>query len=464
MFLLSINSNQQKLFWLGFHLLLGAVAAYTRIPLIAWFLVNLFIAVPLLFTTKDVSKYMQLVVYFVAFEVLGRMARTSPFIPYEVAKYLFFAFALLGIAKGYTKGIIGYLLFLLLVPGMIVNEAGELPLHEWIFNILGPINIALGVVVLKKQKVTLNGLMAILRACIYPIIAMVAFVIVKAPTYTELTFSLGSNTGTSGGFGANQVSTMFGLGAFITFIFIFLRITLTGKRWVDISLLVLFLFQGLLTFSRGGVIGAVLGIIIIFYYSLQTRQIKQYTKFIPAIILLGIVFVMADKLTGGVLLQRYQGESASTLAGAREKSLTVITSGRSDIFLGDLALFYEHPVFGVGVGSSRSLRAYHSDLSAHVELSRLLAEHGLMGIFYFLLMLAIGVQIMRVKGNPLLKSLKVAFFIIALYSTFHSATRTFVTPILMGLSVLSITNVRYVTRQDDEEDEITSSELSVQHS
>ena len=75
---------------------------------------------------------------------------------------------------------------------------------------------------------------------------------------------------------------------------------------------------------------------------------------------------------------------------------------------------------------------------AHVELSRLLAEHGVLGFIYFLILCRLGIQLFKSSPNPLIKGILMALFLVAMYTSFHAAMRTFVTPALIGLSLLSI--------------------------
>jgi hypothetical protein len=94
--------------------------------------------------------------------------------------------------------------------------------------------------------------------------------------------------------------------------------------------------------------------------------------------------------------------------------------------------------FGVGAGASRFLRGHLNGTVAHVELSRLLAEHGVFGLVYFLILCWIGIKLFKSNPNPMLKGILIAFYLVAIYTSFHAAMRTFVTPALIGLSLLLI--------------------------
>ncbi len=137
---------------------------------------------------------------------------------------------------------------------------------------------------------------------------------------------------------------------------------------------------------------------------------------------------------------RYQGESTGTLAGLKEKNFNTFTSNRFNIFLGDVELLEEYGVLGVGAGASRYLRTVNKGVISHVEMSRLIAEHGILGIIYNLIILGILLNFLRLPNTYFYKGLLFAFFFVGWYTSFHSATRTYITPLLMGLSVIVIQN------------------------
>ena len=75
---------------------------------------------------------------------------------------------------------------------------------------------------------------------------------------------------------------------------------------------------------------------------------------------------------------------------------------------------------------------------AHVELSRLLAEHGLLGLLYFILLVVVPWSTIRRVRAPMLRGIQLALFFLALYTTFHAAMRTYVTPLLTGISMMAV--------------------------
>jgi len=139
-----------------------------------------------------------------------------------------------------------------------------------------------------------------------------------------------------------------------------------------------------------------------------------------------------------MLINRYKGETAGTLSGTKEKTLSTITTHRYDILIGDIDLFLDAGFFGVGAGASKYLREELNGIVAHVEASRLIAEHGVLGIIYIFIMFYLMYKVWISRKNRTYKGLLLSFIVIGWYTTFHAATRTYISPLLIGLSMIII--------------------------
>lgn len=416
---------------------------------IGWFYFVLISSIPgiLKRTEAHFIKFTGLIVYIISFELLGRISRASPFIPYETGKYLLIVLLISGILLGYRNGKLGWVMLIFLIPGIIIDESGLVGFKNQVANVFGPISIAFVVIYFKNQSVSREEFKSLLKLLILPIISVLSFVIIKNPDFNDEEFNLAGGYLMSGGWGTNQVATALGLGALVVYIFWRNNWNLSGSRWLDILVFLLFTIRGLLTFSRGGMIGGFLAIVLLLFYETwgkrtslgATRLIKNLIKVIPIVVLFVIVFQYADRATGGNLALRYQGETPGTLAGTKEKNLNTFTSNRVAVFKDDLSLWREYPIFGVGVGASSNLREHTYRVAAHVELSRLLSEHGILGLIYFAILIALGIKVLRQASMDPWGPMLLSLFVLALFTTFHSAMRTFITPLLIGLSMLSIT-------------------------
>ncbi len=443
----SITENRNPLLWVVFHVILGALSTLSPWFLVAWFYLVLLTSVPILLRRNETHffRFTALIVYTVSFELLGRMTKAYPFIPWEMGKYLLFLLLMAGILMRYRHGTVGWILLVLLLPAIFIDESGQVWFKNVIFNLLGPVNVALAIVYFKNQPVSAQELKSLLRLLALPAISVLTFVVIKTPDFENVEFTLGANFETAGGFGSNQVSTALGLGAFLTYLFWKNKWQLSGYRWLDLGLLILFIIRGLLTFSRGGMIGGAFGVLVLVFYQTATSEYRwspqkaflNVIKAVPVVLVFFLIFVYANNISGGNLALRYQGETPGTVSGYKEKTLNVFFSNRVNVFIDDIELWRNHPVLGVGVGASMYLRDDTRRVAPHLELSRLLSEHGLLGAFYFLILCGLGVQLFKKAHYTSSDAILFAIFVLALFTTFHSAMRTYISPLLIGLSMLT---------------------------
>lgn len=437
---------RKPILWVLVHIMLGYVSTLTPIVLVMYFYFFLISSIVVISSSRDKALLFNLlIVYLIPFEIICRMAQTSPYIPYELSKYLQFAFLLLGIFNWKSNGKVGLFMLLLLLPALFYDFSNKVDFQGLIFNLLAPVNLCLGIVYFYLRPITPEQLKSILRAITLPLISALIFTYVKTPDYDEIEFQLGANFDTTGGFGSNQVSTAFGLGMFLMFYLWYSRVKVSSFRLFDGLILILFVLQGLLSFSRGGMIGGALAIVLLLYFEMRRKvfqrqeensRMKKYL--LPALFIVLSTVWIANDITDGLLLLRYQGETNATLSGKSDKDLNSITSNRANIFEGDLDLFFENNL-GVGAGASQYLRNVENGVSSHVELSRLLAEHGYLGFLFFFLLILIPLYHFRNRNSiHFNKGVLVSLYFLALYTTFHAATRNFVTPLLIGIALTSV--------------------------
>ena len=443
------------------HVVLGVACAIVQDLFILWLALAFLTSINLLQQGSKQAKLVNLlyfITYFSSLELLARMTNAFRYkLPWEFGKYVVFSGAIYGILiLNARKGLQGYLLFILLVPAMFFGGAGrDIIWHDIVFNLLGPISVALAVIAYKNLKITRHQFQQVLKLILYPAISVLAYTVFKTPDLEKLEFDLAANFATTGGYGSNQVSTVLGMGLFITFLFWVNRWDLTGNRLIDLAIMLWFAFQGLLSFSRGGMVGGGLGILIfLFMISRASRKAKKKFSLpnigkyvLPAIIGLVVIFQVADAVTGGLLSLRYQGETGGTLRGTHEVDINTLTTGRAEIFLEDMQVWSDNLIIGAGTGVSSYLRSeaqgnlYAKPIASHVELSRLLAEHGLFGLTWFVVLLMIGAKLLKFNTNAKYQGILIAFFAIGVYTTFHAATRTYITPLLIGISLVQIIDI-----------------------
>ncbi len=372
------------------------------------------------------------------------MAKTSPFIPQELGKYFLVIMGFLGLLAVGVRYANGILMALLVTPAVFYDFSGIRPSYDIINTYLAPLAVGLGVAFAYRLSITFLQLNSILKFSWWAILASLVFTFIKTPDFDDIQFSLSANFQTTAGHSSNQVSTVLGLGMFLSFYSVFKRMNFSGNRIIDILILFGFTFQGLLSFSRGGMVVGVVGIVMLLFASESNDSGKIRSKSITigilALTALYGAFEFANNITGGNLLLRYQGETAGTMLGTKEITVDRFVTGRLGIFEQDINLWKQYIVSGVGAGASRFLRdSQVVGVAAHVELSRLLADHGLLGLLYAVFFfIRLPLNIIQTKDNSKHKIILLALMTIAILSTFHAAMRTFVTPLFMILGVLKI--------------------------
>jgi len=444
----NLTENKHSLFWIVFHVILGALSTLSPWFLITWFYLVLLTSAPGIIRQNETHffRFTALIIYVVSFELLGRMSKAYPFIPWEMGKYLLFLMLMAGIFMKYNRGTVGWILLVLLLPAILIDKSGQVLFKNVVFNLLGPVNAALAIVYFKNQTVSMEELKTLLRLLALPAVSVLAFVIIRTPDFQNVEFELGANFETAGGFGSNQVSTILGLGAILSYLFWRKKWQFSGHRWFALFLVILFTVRGLLTFSRGGMIGGALGIIVLIFYESDSseygwslkRALFNIGKAIPVILIFFLIFNYANNISGGNLALRYQGETPGTVAGYKEKTANVFFSNRLNVLKDDLELWQKHPILGVGVGASMYLRDDTRRVAPHLELSRLLSEHGLLGGLYFIILCFLGYKLFKRASWSESGPIFFALFLLALFTTFHSAMRTYISPLLIGLSMLYV--------------------------
>jgi hypothetical protein len=381
-----------------------------------------------------------LISYIVSLEIIGRIVKCSPFVPYELSKYLLIFYPLFsGIANKKSRN-----WSLLLLPGILIGLFEGINFLLIVFNVFAWFSFYYFNIMTLKREITLVELRRLTLLVTSALSCALVNVFILTPEYTEIDFNLEANFETTGGFGSNQVSTALGVGfAFIGFsILTNLKVY---NRLIEFGLFFLFLFQAVLTFSRGGVIVGLLALVAIYFLDIfQTGRDKG--KKLLFFLLIGASTIAAayfiNQLSNNTLYLRYAGETFGTQLGIKEKNLNVITSGRAEIFEQDVDIFLEYWLLGAGVDVSKKLRAINHianfEVASHVELSRLLAEHGILGLLFFLLTVLLFYNSFRYQPLPVGKKFVIFCFIIGIITTFHSATRTFATPLISALGMLRI--------------------------
>lgn len=332
--------------------------------------------------SKDTRNVGFVAAYVVSAELLWRMTNVSIF--WELGKY--FTILILGIGflrtKTWQRAGLPVLYFLFLGPSipLTVSIMGFADARTAIsFNMSGP--FALMISTLYFSQITLDqyAIRRIAGWVILPILGISTLVLFGTLSAETIEFTAkDSNFITSGGFGPNQVSAILGLGGGLAFL-LFLTYKSPTSRWIAIILMLGFLIQSVLTFSRGGLYNVLLMAGLALVHSL--RDVRRRNTIILILLVMG--------LAGGYLIFPYL--NAFTGKMLEERFINLDTTRRTQIALADLELWANNPLLGVGPGVSQISRFSVTGVS-HTEYTRVLAEHGFAGLLSLLILLWIAVR------------------------------------------------------------------------
>jgi hypothetical protein len=381
--------------------------------------------------------------YAVAVEVLLRM--TDGMLINEFGKYSVMLFLIIGMFyKGFSINSFLYWIFLLLLIPSIVLATITLNFDTDIrkailFNISGPVCLGISAIYCYQRPISKDRLFDIIRVFCFPLVSVLIYVILYNPSVQDVVTGTSSNFATSGGFGPNQVSTVLGLGIFVFFVQLLMNSNTLILKIVNSTFVIVFAYRGIVTFSRGGIITSIL-MIIIFLIVLYFRVNLIGKAKISTIVIIGtLVFFgiwgYSSLQTDGLIDKRYANEDA---AGRVKKDRL---GGREAIAITELQMFLDNPILGIGVGKNKEYREVETGIVAasHNEITRMLAEHGSLGILC-LLILIFTPLILYFQNRENIFAL--CFLIFWLLTINHAAMRMASPAFIYALSLLKIYNVQ----------------------
>lgn len=355
--------------------------------------------------------------YIAGSEVLWRMVRAGVF--WEYGKYACSVVLLIALARTRIRRNVALvvLYFALLLPSIALTVLAldlDEARQQISFNLSGPLCLTLCVVFFSNLRLTTAQLRNTFLVSIASIVTIAVIAYLSTVTAIDLEFNGQSNSVTSGGFGPNQVSAMLGLACMFCLLLVLDRAMPWRFRATLLGIAILFATQAALTFSRGGIALAFAGLFVASLYLVRGRRSKLVLVGLAGVLFLVGKFVVVPKLddfTEGKLTARYTYAKTShrtTLAGY------------------DLEIFEDHPLLGVGPGVASSLRG---DLgrfgAAHTEFTRMLAEHGFLGLISLVLLFALIIKTIRrartLEARALVSAMSIWFLLFLLVNAMRLA-------------------------------------------
>ncbi len=378
--------------------------------------------------------------YIIGSEVLWRMANIPIF--WEFGKYGSAAIMIVALVR---RGLLSVpalpsAYFLFLIPACfltIVSNGASEARSMLSFNMSGPFLLFVSCWFFSHAKLNYVQIRRLFLAIVIPLLSVACTTLFYTVTTENIQFGTESNEATSGGFGPNQVSSMLGFGAFAAFAcFLLFRNTAKFKIYLGLAMLLL-TAQSVMTFSRGGMYNAVgAGFILVLFRAgnLKVAAKRLFPIIAAAIFFLLVIFPVLNQMTGGKLQERFSDPG---------------TTQRSEIIESDFAILQENPVLGIGVGEAKQYRKRFLEFRAasHTEFSRLLSEHGSLGIMALLCLLVVTVFNIRRQESNIGKAFVAGLVFWSGLFMMNAGMRLAAPSFAWGLSFAMIANMRLNRRK-----------------
>jgi O-Antigen ligase len=380
---------------------------------------------------EKIEKVAYVAAYLVGAEVMWRMASSSIF--WEFGKYGTAIVMIVSLVQRcYTKIPTLPLLYIAFLLPSCLLTLGNNDLTEArgkiSFNLSGPFALFVCCWFFSYVRVNWLELKNILVVLTIPIISIAVTTLFYTVTTPDIQFTNESNHALSGGFGPNQVSSMLGLGSFAC-IACFLSFKNDFRYLVYFGIFaVFFAAQSVMTFSRGGMYTAMGAALIVAIFQMQNLG-KTIKRLIPIIglgfLFLVFIFPFMNAFTGGKLLERFEDKG---------------TTNRTEIIGSDFLMFSQNPIFGTGVGESKDIRQklLGFESASHTEFSRIISEHGSLGILALIALAGATVYNMKRQKLGFAKALVAGAIAWSGLFMLNAGMRLAAPAFLLGLSFITV--------------------------
>ena len=344
---------------------------------------------------------------------------------WEYSKYsiiIIIALAIFRLGPRKIKQKLGLLCIVLLLPSLFVMD--ELNRVSVSHALSGPFLIGLSMLIFSNYYVSRKQIISILKLFLLPNAGFALLAFYGTIAGDEISYHMVyTKKTTTAGLGANQVSNMLGLGSL--FSFLLFNLDLKHNK-LHLVMGFTFLIQAILTFSRGGVWTVLISLTV--YLLIQIKNSTNKIKFIFS-------FLFISAILNFFILPEFDGFFKNDL---KSRYSDFDNTQRNTLIEMELAIFGENPILGIGPGMSRQYRVnkFQNPKNNHTEYTRLLAEHGLLGLgIIFIYIIAI-FKIFKIK-NQFARGIALSLATWSMLVMFHSATRLAATSVIFGMATMN---------------------------
>ena len=416
-------------------------------PVVGWLhvLVTLGVGLWLIISTSKYERAAFVCAYVVGAEVLWRMTKTPIF--WESGKYAAVLLLLVALLRHRRLKfqLLPIVYFILLLPALLIvfsSQGFEKSRGEISFNLSGPLTVMISALYFSQLRLTQEQLYRLLLVICIPVCGIVAIALYSTLTGSAILFNNSSNFRTSGGFGPNQVSSILGLGALVAFYYVLNGKSRIGFKALLLGLIFLFATFSALTFSRNGLFTAAAGALASAIFLLKGTRTRLKVTLVVTLMLAGAYYVIVPRLenfTSGEIISRFGNTSVT---------------GRDKMAMTDLRVWWDNPIFGVGPGM---VHTYYESMfgltgiPAHTEFSRMLSEHGLLGLFSLLILIFMAFDNFNQSRDAQHRALIIGLLIWTLFYMMGNAMRLLAPAFIFGVTFVRVVSgdPQYVRRYYD---------------
>ena len=172
-------------------------------------------------------------------------------------------------------------------------------------------------------------------------------------------------------------------------------------------------------------------VILLLVFTRSQGKSKVVSLVVFGLIALSGVWAYSSIQTSGLIDKRYANKDAK--GRVKESKLT----GREKLIESEFNMFLDNPIFGIGVGKNKEYREETTGIEAasHNEITRMLAEHGMFGLFGLIILLVTPMVLyLNNKQNIFVFS----FVVFWLLTINHAAMRLAAPAFVYALSLLKV--------------------------